>query len=138
MTPLKTLFVLFTFAAITFPNAVTAQVYRVEDDQGEVTYTDSPAEGSRAESVELPPINTQPGLAPPPKAPPTTTEPGQSYTTAYILQPENDSTIPPGSSTWWYRLHWNRRCKPDICCSCILMVRHMGNPWRVRRFPSAT
>lgn len=96
MTPLKTVFALLALAATTLPHAGLAQVYRIEDDQGAVTYTDSPAEGSRAESVELPPINTQPGLSLPAKAPPTTTEPGQSYTTAYILQPENDSTIPPG------------------------------------------
>ncbi len=96
MASYKTIFVLFTLVAWTLPDAALAQVYRVEDDQGEVTYTDSPAEGSRAQSVELPPINTQPGLSVPSKAAPTEGESSQSYTTAYILQPENDATIPPG------------------------------------------
>lgn len=96
MTPFKTVFVLFTLAALALPNTALAQVYKVEGDQGEVTYTDSPAEGSQAQSVELPPLNTQPGLPVPQKSPQTATEPGQSYTTAYILQPENDSTVPPG------------------------------------------
>lgn len=96
MTPFKTIIVLFTFAVFALPDTALTQVYRVEDDQGEVTYTDSPAEGSQAQSVELPPVNTQPGLPVSQKSPPAATEPSQAYTTAYILQPENDSTVPPG------------------------------------------
>ncbi len=96
MTLFKTVFVLISVAALALPDTALAQVYRVEDDQGEVTYTDSPAEGSRAQSVELPPLNTQPGLPVRQQSKPAAAEPGQGYTTAYILQPENDSTVPPG------------------------------------------
>lgn len=101
-TLVRQLLTLIGVAIISLPGPALGQVYRVEDDQGQVIYTDSPGENTAAQRIELPPINTQPGLTAPDKTGPAGETTGaapvvdQIYTTAYILQPENDSTVPPG------------------------------------------
>lgn len=54
MRTLTRLTVIFTFLSL--PVLVAGEVYRTVDDEGNVTFTDSPPEGdARAERVELPP-----------------------------------------------------------------------------------
>lgn len=77
-----------------------SEVYRVVDAEGGVTFTDSPAVNTQAETVDLPKIN----IATPP--PPRTIDDEDEvtgeevpYTSAHITQPLNNSTIPPGQTT---------------------------------------
>ncbi|MFN2359449.1 MAG: DUF4124 domain-containing protein [Marinobacter sp.] len=52
----RLVFVTGIFAFVTLP--LSAEVYRQVDAQGNVTYTDEPAEGSEAEEVEVKPVTT--------------------------------------------------------------------------------
>lgn len=75
------------------------EVYRVIDAEGGVTFTDSPAAKTEAETVNLPKVN----IAPPPPLhandEDTVNEEASIYTSARIIQPLNNATIPPGQTT---------------------------------------
>ena len=85
---------------LTLPMAVSAQIYKTTDSQGNVVYTDKPsAAGRPAEEVKLQTTNTAP---PPPDIPrpaPTAVTPGaeeseQIEYTIEIATPANE-TPPP-------------------------------------------
>ncbi len=83
----------------------SAQIYRVVDEDGRVTYTDTPPAdedcqeaGKRtSEELSLPAINIQPGTE---AAPRESSDDGDDEDTGYrhvaIAAPEDDTTIPPG------------------------------------------
>ncbi len=81
------------------PSPFASEVYRIVDAEGQVTFTDSPAANTKAETVDLPKINI--AIAPQPR-----TIEGESestgeetpYTSARITQPLNNATIPPGQT----------------------------------------
>ena len=77
------------------PSLFAGEVYRVVDEDGQVTFTDSPAVNTQAEAINLPAINIA-------IAPPVRTNEGDDeapYTSARITQPLNNATIPPGQTT---------------------------------------
>lgn len=79
---------LMTAAATTY-----AAVYRIVDESGRVTYTDKPPAGHKGEKVDLPAINTQPGIVVP--AADNDDEAAViRYRRIEILQPGDGSTIP--------------------------------------------
>lgn len=73
-------------------------IYRIEDKDGNVIFTDTPPPSQQAETVELSPTNTQPTLVRPkaPKASTTEAKTGTPYTSIKLVQPTNNLTIPPG------------------------------------------
>lgn len=77
-------------------------IYRVVDEQGRVTYTDSPPANNKTEELKLPPINTQPAtLIPKPRAKRDNQAQTQQttnlpYQLSRIVQPEQDATVPIG------------------------------------------
>ncbi|MGD9661322.1 MAG: hypothetical protein AB7U63_08610 [Porticoccaceae bacterium] len=77
----------------------TAEVYKVVDPKtGKVLYTDTPPANYKPDdSLKLPPVNTQPAMDIPDKGVSTEAEPlPLNYDSLTILQPANNSTIPPG------------------------------------------
>lgn len=74
----------------------SAEVYKIVDKDGKVTYTDKPPASSPNAPLELPPINTQPGLLPSP--PPDESPPAEEarYSRIAILQPPASYTVTPG------------------------------------------
>jgi hypothetical protein len=87
---------------LTLPMAVSAQIYKTTDSQGNVAYTDKPsAADSQTEEVNLQTTNTAP---PPPDIPrpaATAATPGaeESEKTVYTIEiatPANETTIPMG------------------------------------------
>lgn len=71
-------------------------IYRIENKDGSVVFTDTPPANQQAETVELSPTNTQPRLVAP-KATEVVAKPDSSrYTRVALVQPTNDLTIPPG------------------------------------------
>ncbi|OUS14948.1 hypothetical protein A9Q88_12780 [Gammaproteobacteria bacterium 50_400_T64] len=75
-------------------------VYRVIDENGEITFTDSPPTNIKAEAVNLPTTNIATPSIPAKKE---GEDGGEStdetaYTSARIIQPANKATIPPGQS----------------------------------------
>lgn len=76
------------------------EVYRVIDEDGQITFTDSPAASSGAETVNLPitNISVAPSLPSTDEAEGDIPEDEARYTSARITQPRNNATIPPGQS----------------------------------------
>lgn len=89
---------LLVLLSLSLTTTVLAEVFRVVDDEGNVTYTDTPpANDPTAEPVELPTINTQPAL----KMPAASTakkqdDKQQGYQQISILSPAPGTTVPPG------------------------------------------
>ncbi len=75
--------------------ADTTPMYRVIDEQGRVTYTDSPPANSTSEPIKLSPINTQPAAITPQTKQPEQVV-GAAYSVSRITQPAQNATIPPG------------------------------------------
>lgn len=74
-------------------------IYRIEDKDGNVIFTDTPPPSQQAETIELSPTNRQPTLTRPkassaPQAEENTSS--TSYTSIKLVQPTNNLTIPPG------------------------------------------
>ncbi|TNE95394.1 MAG: DUF4124 domain-containing protein, partial [Gammaproteobacteria bacterium] len=87
-------FALFLLCMATLP--ASAEVYKTVDEQGNVTYTDTPpSDDKSAEPVKLPAINTQPGLQPQASNGKKPAE-HSGYKEVSILAPAQDATIPPG------------------------------------------
>lgn len=85
--------------AIIFSLPIHAEVYKVIDDQGRVTYTDTlPAKDQEHEKVELKPINTQPPVEPRRdyRFTPAESEEDQVNYTLVLSAPANDTHVPPG------------------------------------------
>lgn len=77
----------------------SGQVYKVVDEEGRVTYTDSPpADEEAGESVQVPEVNTQPAVKPRPDqdSQATADKGAGGYRDVYIAQPAHESTVPPG------------------------------------------
>lgn len=76
---------------------VNAQIYRTVDEDGNVTYSDTPAGSGTSEQVEIRPTNTAP---PPPQiAPrrqPAAEKPAAIEYRPVITAPDNETTIPMG------------------------------------------
>lgn len=76
-----------------------AEVYRVVNADGSVTYTDNPPAGDpTVESVDLPTINTQPGLQMPSMAKKADDKESEEFAgyEVRIVSPAPGATIPPG------------------------------------------
>ena len=77
-------------------SATSAAVYRVVDEQGRVTFTDSPPEGAQAERLDLPALNTQePVAVPEPVAAPA----GEEDLEIVRLQPVRVDIVSPLDQT---------------------------------------
>ena len=91
---------LSSLALLASTSLFASEVYRVVDAEGGVTFTDSPAVNTKAETVDLPKINI--ATPPPPR---TVDNEGEvtgeevPYISARITQPLNNATIPPGQTT---------------------------------------
>ncbi|MGV6807758.1 MAG: DUF4124 domain-containing protein [bacterium] len=95
-------------AAVTVCNASATTVYKIVDEQGNVTFTDKPPAGERekakAEKVVVKPANIQQpvSLAKSRSAPNDENDPAgefQGYGSARIASPADQATIPPGQTS---------------------------------------
>jgi len=90
-----------TLACLSLAYYALAEVYRVVDENGTVQYTDNPPAGDpTVESVDLPTINTQPGL----QTGKTfkkqeDKEEHAGYQSINISAPAQGTTIPPGQES---------------------------------------
>lgn len=75
-----------------------AEVYKIVDPvTGKVTFTDNPPPNRPSNTVDVPAVNTQQATVPEAKAPALPSQPAEiEYEDVRILQPLNDTTVPPG------------------------------------------
>jgi len=108
------------------PNPIFADIYRIVDSEGHVTFTDRPpAEDPAAAPVDLKQTNTQPAAGPAQPAKTTKPASGSGYETVQILQPENDSTVPPGQLDMVVQAATN----PELAAGHLLQLLYDGAPW---------
>lgn len=85
------------FALLVVP-AAGAAVYKVTDDQGKITYTDTAPAETAVEEVLLPAVNKVPTLTPAAATPPHPDSAGllpvfNGYSSAALVSPLNDSLV---------------------------------------------
>lgn len=96
-TLLVTLCVAITMS-LTLLSLASAAVYKVTDDQGNITYTDTAPAEAAADKVQLPPVNKIPTLTPAAATPPDSIDTELSpafngYSFAALVSPVNDSLV---------------------------------------------
>lgn len=115
---------------LTLPVALSAQIYKTTDSQGNVVYTDKPsAASSSAEEVKLHTTNTAP---PPPDIPrpapmaitPTDASEQLGYTVE-IAVPTTETTIPMGPGNFLLTAN----VQPPIAGDEMLQLHMDGIPW---------
>ncbi len=89
--------VLFTLISISVAFFANAEVYRVIDEEGGITYTDNPpANDPTTEAISLPSINTQPAIEVLHDEKQVEEAAANSYQEILIVTPAHNATIPPG------------------------------------------
>ncbi|WP_081869670.1 DUF4124 domain-containing protein [Endozoicomonas numazuensis] len=87
--------IIFSLLLVLPLSGQSSEIYKTVDNNGNVTFTDSPGANKKAEPVELPPITSIPSS-------PTSSQPavkqlddqkGDIYPTFTITEPANDSTV---------------------------------------------
>ncbi len=118
-------------ALLALPLAVTAQIYRTVDENGNVVFTDTPpADGTSGEEVELQPINTTPPPEPRPDLAPREPEVAESEPDAVeygvaITVPANETTIPMGPGNFSV----SAVVRPALGADHSLQLYMDGTPW---------
>jgi hypothetical protein len=110
------------------PWAVSAQIYRTTDEQGNVVFTDKPpATSTSSEPVELPPTNTTPAteVRPRPKPAAPAEEPEGNDISVAITIPANETTIPMGPGNFAV----NVAVEPSLGRGASLQLYMDGIPW---------
>lgn len=87
-------------AVLCWPVVAEGPIYRIENNDGSVTYTDNPPANAKSAELKLPPINTRPALPIPEPEKSAQPDPDaqeeQPYSVSRIAQPTQNATIPPG------------------------------------------
>lgn len=105
-----------------------AEVYKVMDADGNVTFTDNPpANDPTTEAVDLPEINTQPAL-PVPARGKAKEEEQQGYQEITIVSPAHDSTIPPGHQEVGVSVSLTPELQPGHQIQLIFNGQPYGSP----------
>lgn len=100
---MRSSYLMLLIGVLAFSQPVFAgKIFKVIDEKtGQVTFTDKPPANMPATEIsgaDLPPINTQtaPEIEIPPQQAPETGTPAVNYQDFKILQPQDQTTIPPG------------------------------------------
>jgi hypothetical protein len=109
------------------PLASSAQIYKTTDKQGNVTYSDTPPNGTASEEVQLQQVNTTP---PPPDRPkplsrPAPEEPAATDYQLTITAPPNETTIPMGPGNFSV----SATVSPSLAQGRLLQLYLDGSPW---------
>ena len=107
----------------------TAEVYRVINENGTVTYTDNPPAGDPSvESVDLPTINTQSAPAIPTTVKKVAAEEQTGYQKIAILTPTQGSTIPPGHQEVTIQIALTPALQTGHLIQLLFNGQHYGPP----------
>ena len=111
--------------------AVSAQIYRTTDEQGNVIFTDRPTakQGADVETVELNRTNTTPAPAERPDLAPAPKQEKAAAAPAYavkVLAPANDTVIPMGPGNFSV----SATTSPALAEGETLQLILSGTPWQ--------
>lgn len=125
---------LFTILSFSLAFSASAEIYRIVDEEGKVTFTDKPPHGAPTkEKVHLPTANIQPALkiAPAVKA---VEDEIDGYQEIAILAPTQDTTIPPGQETMTVQVGLKPTLKTDHLIQLLLNGQSYGLPTATTSF----
>ncbi len=108
--------------------AAQAQIYKSVDEQGNVTYSDTPPEGQSSEEVELNQTNTTPPTVvtrPAPVANKTNKPAAAETPSVTINSPANETTIPMGGGIF----DVSASASPALKSGQALQLQIDGAPW---------
>ena len=121
---------LFALLSLSVACYAIAEVYRVINENGTVTYTDNPPAGNPSvESVNLPTINTQPAPNIPATAKKTAADEEQTgYQKIAILTPAQGTTIPPGHQDVTVQIALTPALQTGHLIQLLFNGQHYGPP----------
>ncbi|KIP99796.1 MULTISPECIES: DUF4124 domain-containing protein [Pseudomonas] len=114
---------------------VSAQIYKYTDTNGNTVFTNQPPEGTKAESVELKPINTtEPAAAPAQPATPRLSEmPQNPYQILALRDLPSDEALRANNGTFSVGVTIEPRLGPGHSLRLILDGKPYGSPSNVPR-----
>ncbi len=125
---------LFTILSFSLAFSAYAEVYRVVDEEGKVTFTDKPPhDAPTKEKVSLPITNVQPALKVAP-AVEAAEEEIEGYQEIAILAPAQDTTIPPGQETLTVQVGLKPSLKAGHLIQLLLNGQSYGLPTATTSF----
>ena len=115
-------------ALLLLPQLGAAQIYKTTDENGNVSYSDTPPTSGPSEEMKLPSINSAPPpemTEPAPSRPDTVadTEDSTAYTVG-ISSPANETTIPMGPGNFSI----NAAVEPALSNGALLQLYVDGSP----------
>jgi len=125
---------LFTILSFSLAFSASADIYRIVDEEGKVTFTDKPPhDAPTKEKVHLPTANIQPALKTIPTVK-TVQEEIEGYQKIAILTPTHDMTIPPGHETLTVQVGLSPALKRGHFVQLIFDGNPLGSPTAATSF----
>jgi hypothetical protein len=116
---------LFTILSFSLALSAFAEVYRIVDEEGKITYTDTPPHDALTkEKVHLPTANIQPALKTAPAVKAVEDE-IDGYQEIALLAPTQDTTIPPGQEAVTVQVG----LKPPLKVGHLIQLLLNGQPY---------
>ena len=108
-----------------------AQVYIIRDENGEVTYTDTPPQNEPHEKLELEALNTQPPVTPKPRTAPTEERDEQPVNYRITLRAPSDGVqVPPGQRNLSLAVQVSPALGDDYAIQYFMDGNPLGPPTR--------
>lgn len=116
-----------------------AQIYKYTDANGNTAYSNQPPDGTKAETVELPPLNSVNTAAPPPAAPsPSPAQPqAQQNTAAYqvlaLTDLPQDEALRANNGSFTVGVAIQPRLQPGHLLQLLVDGKPYGQPTNIPR-----
>nr|WP_312970403.1 DUF4124 domain-containing protein [Pseudomonas sp.] len=127
---------LLTCLLLTLALPVSAQIYKYTDANGNTVFTNQPPEGTKAESVELKPINTSTQAAPPTTSssePRLSELPAEPYQILELRDLPNEEALRANNGTFSVGVTIEPRLGPGHTLRLLLDGKPYGSPSNVPR-----
>jgi hypothetical protein len=118
---------------------VAAQIYKYTDANGNTAYSNQPPDGTRSETVELPPLNSiepSPRRNDSPQQPPAenTAQPQAAYTTLELTDLPTDEALRANNGTFIIGVKVEPRLRPGHLMQLLVDGTLYGQPSNIPRF----
>ncbi|RRV04953.1 DUF4124 domain-containing protein [Pseudomonas sp. v388] len=117
---------------------VAAQIYKYTDANGNTAYSNQPPDGTKAEAVELPPLNSVEPSArrydPPPAPAGDTAQPQAAYTTLELTDLPTDEALRANNGTFIIGVKIEPRLRSGHLMQLLVDGAPYGQPSNIPRF----
>jgi len=122
-----------------FAVPAVAQIYKYTDANGNTAFSNQPPDGTKAQAVDLPPLNRVGTTAPPPTPPSPSQNSGQaqsasaSYQTLQLTDLPNDEALRANNGSFLVGVMIQPRLQPGHQLQLLVDGRPYGSPTNVPR-----